>query len=131
MSELMALQMWGGCVCILSTHNGDDNPFNELVKEVREGKKHYSLHRTTFDEALEQGLYKRICLVKGEVWTAEKQEQWRDEIIGDYGDGADEELFCIPTRAGRRYFPSALLEAVFDPGAAVIRKSYEDSFTFE
>jgi phage FluMu gp28-like protein len=28
----IALQMWGGCVRILSTHNGDDNPFNELIK---------------------------------------------------------------------------------------------------
>ncbi|GHV76470.1 hypothetical protein AGMMS49942_12910 [Spirochaetia bacterium] len=127
----MALQMWGGCVRILSTHNGDDNPFNELIKEVREGKKNYSLHCTTFDEALTQGLYKRICLVKGECWSFEKQEKWREDIIKDYGDGADEELFCIPTRAGTRYFPSALLEAVSDPDVAVIRKSCEDSFTFE
>jgi phage FluMu gp28-like protein len=127
----MALQMWGGCVRILSTHNGDDNPFNELIKEVRAGKKNYSLHRTSFDEALAQGLYKRICLVKGEAWSPEKQNRWREEIIASYGDGADEELFCVPARAGTRYFPSALLEAVSDPGVAVIRKSCEDSFTFE
>ncbi|MDR3146839.1 MAG: hypothetical protein LBU00_00510 [Treponema sp.] len=127
----MALQMWGGCIRILSTHNGDDNPFNEQVKEIHEGKKNYSLHRTTFEEALAQGLYKRICLVKDETWSEEKQAAWREEIISDYGDGADEELFCIPTRAGTRYFPSALLEAVSDPGVAIIRKACEDSFTFE
>jgi phage FluMu gp28-like protein len=127
----MALQMWGGCVRILSTHNGDDNPFNELIKEVREGKKNYSLHRTAFDEALAQGLYRRICLVKGEAWSEEKQEKWREEIINDYGDMADEELFCIPVRAGTRYFPSVLLEAVSDAGAKVLRKACEDSFTFE
>jgi phage FluMu gp28-like protein len=127
----MALQMWGGCVRILSTHNGDDNPFNELIKEVREGKKNYSLHRTTFDEGLAQGLYKRICLVKKETWTAEAEEAWRKTIIDSYGDGAEEELFCVPVRAGTRYFPSTLLEAVSDNNAAVIRKSCEDSFTFE
>jgi phage FluMu gp28-like protein len=127
----MALQMWGGCVRILSTHNGDDNPFNELIKEVREGKLKYSLHRTTFDEALAQGLYKRICLVQGETWSPEQQETWREAIINKYGDGADEELFCIPVRAGTRYFPATLLEAVSDEGAAVLRKSCEDSFTFE
>jgi phage FluMu gp28-like protein len=126
----MALQMWGGCVRILSTHNGDDNPFNELIKEVREGKKNYSLHRTTFDEALTQGLYKRICLVKGEGWSEGKQEKWREEIINDYGDMADEELFCIPVRAGTRYFPSALLEAVSDDNVKIVRKSFDDSFTF-
>jgi len=127
----MALLMWGGCVRILSTHNGDDNPFNELIKEIQQGKKDYSLHRTTFDEALAQGLYKRICLVQKKTWTPEAQEAWRKEIIDSYGDGADEELFCIPVRAGTRYFPSVLLEAVSDNGVAVIRKSCDDSFTFE
>ena len=127
----MALLMWGGCVRILSTHNGDDNPFNELIKEIREGKKDYSLHRTTFDEALAQGLYKRICLVQKKTWSPEAQEAWRKEIIDSYGDGADEELFCIPVRAGTRYFPSVLLEAVSDPSVKVLRKSCEDSFTFE
>ena len=110
---------------------GDDNPFNELIKEIKEGKKDYSLHRTTFDEALAQGLYKRICLVQKKEWTPEAQEAWRKEIIDSYGDGADEELFCIPVRAGTRYFPSALLEAVSDPSAKVLRKSCDDGFTFE
>ena len=127
----MAMRVWGGCVRILSTHNGDDNPFNELIKDIREGKLDYSLHRVTFDDALSQGLYERICLVASEEWSAEKQEAWRAGIIGEYGDGADEELFCVPVRAGTRYFPSALIEAVADPGVAVIRKACEDSFTFE
>ncbi|MDR0322324.1 MAG: hypothetical protein LBI28_12555 [Treponema sp.] len=127
----MALLMWGGCVRILSTHNGDDNPFNELIKEIKEGKKDYSLHRTTFDEALAQGLYKRICLVQKKEWSTEAQEAWRKKIIDDYGDDADEELFCIPVRAGTRYFPSTLLEAVSDPNVKVLRKSCDDSFTFE
>jgi len=127
----MALLMWGGCVRILSTHNGDDSPFNELIKEIKEGKKDYSLHRTTFDDALAQGLYKRICLVQKKEWSPEAQEAWRKEIIDSYGGGADEELFCIPVRAGTRYFPSVLLEAVSDPSAKVLRKSCDDSFTFE
>jgi phage FluMu gp28-like protein len=127
----MALQMWGGCVRLLSTHNGDDNPFNELVKEIREGKKHYSLHHTTFDEALEQGLYQRICLVQGEPWSLEKQKTWREALIRDYGDGADEELCCIPLRSGTRYFPATLLDFASDTRAQVLRKACEDSFTFE
>jgi len=75
--------------------------------------------------------YQRICLVKGTVWSVEKQEAWREQIVKEYGDGADEELFCIPTRAGTRYFPASLIESVSDPGVAVIRKACEDSFTFE
>jgi phage FluMu gp28-like protein len=126
----MALLMWGGCVRILSTHNGDDNPFNELIKDINAGKLDYSLLHTTLDDALEQGLYKRICLVQKKEWTQEAQDAWRKELIESYGDGADEELFCIPARAGTRYFPSALLEAVSDDSVKIVRKTCIDSFTF-
>jgi len=127
----MALLMWGGCVRILSTHNGDDNPFNILITEIKEGKKDYSLHHTSFDDAIEQGLYKRICLVRKLEWSEENQNVWRKEIIKSYGEDADEELFCIPSRAGKRYFPAALLKAISDDDIKVLRKSCEDGFTFE
>jgi phage FluMu gp28-like protein len=126
----LALLMWGGCVRILSTHNGDDNPFNELVTEIRENKKSYSLHRTTLDDALEQGLYRRICLVSGKTWTIEAEADWRKKLIADYGEGADEELFCVPVRAGTRYFPMDLLNSASDATVPVVRKSCDDSFTF-
>lgn len=47
MKAAFALLMWGGSVSILSTHNGEENPFNELLKEIRSGERNYSLHRTT------------------------------------------------------------------------------------
>ncbi len=126
----MALQMWGGSVSLLSTHNGDDNPFNDLIKEIHEGKKDYSLHKTTIDEALEQGLFKRICLVKKEEWSEEKEAEWRAQLIKDYGDGADEELFCIPRSSGERYFSRALVDSVKED-VPVFRFSEDDAFTFE
>ena len=42
-----------------------DNPFNELITDIRAGKKPYSIHRITFDEAVSDGLYRRICLRLG------------------------------------------------------------------
>ena len=39
MKAAFALMMWGGSVSILSTHNGEENPFNELVKDIRAGRK--------------------------------------------------------------------------------------------
>ena len=57
----MALLMWGGSVAILSTHNGDDNPFNLLIQDIHAKKKDFTLHRTTIADALDDGLYKRIC----------------------------------------------------------------------
>lgn len=106
----MALLMWGGSVSIISTHNGEDNLFNELIKEIRAGKKQYSLHRTTLDDALADGLYKKICEQLGQEWTEEKECLWREELIGQYGEGADEELFCIPNKSNGAFLPSGLIE---------------------
>ena len=127
----MAMLMWGGCVRILSTHNGEDNPFNELIKEVEAGKKNYSLHKTTLDDALADGLYQRICQVKKQAWSKEAEAEWKKALLEEFGDFADEELFCIPIRAGTRYFPTALLESISDPSVRIFRKTCADSFTFE
>ncbi|OQY20089.1 MAG: hypothetical protein B6I36_02270 [Desulfobacteraceae bacterium 4572_35.1] len=35
----VALLIWGGKVRIISTHNGNTNPFNELVQEIRKGQR--------------------------------------------------------------------------------------------
>ncbi len=123
-----ALLIWGGRVRIISTHNGVDNPFNELIEQVRAGRNSYSLHRTTFDEALTEGLYQRICLVKGETWTPEKEAAWTREIRAFYGDAASEELDCIPRASGGRWLPRALIEARMAGEAPVIRWTCEDGF---
>ena len=114
----LAFLVWGGRVAILSTHLGIDNLFNELVIAIRAGKKSYSLHRTTFDEAIEQGLYHRICLVNGVEWTAEGEKIWRQEIIDQYGADANEELFCEPAghREGALWSPASISKSrVVDP----------------
>ena len=67
----LALLMWGGQVIIISTHNGADNAFNQLVQDVRAGTLPYSLHRITLDDALRDGLYRRICQVTEKPWTQE------------------------------------------------------------
>ncbi|EOK7169926.1 hypothetical protein WHA40_RS27875, partial [Escherichia coli] len=59
----MALTMWGARVRIISTHNGVDNLFNQYIQEAREGRKDYSVHRITLDDAIADGLYRRICYV--------------------------------------------------------------------
>lgn len=110
----MALLMWGGSVGIMSTHNGDDNPFNELIKDIRAGRRNYSLHRTTLDDGLEDGLYRRICDVagptSGQSWSREAEDAWRASLMEDYGDAADEELFCIPRKSGGAYLTASLIE---------------------
>lgn len=107
----IAFLMWGGEVRIISTHFGDDNAFNDLIGEIKTGKKKYSLHHITFDDALNDGLYKRICQVLKRQWSEQSEAEWRQEIIDFYGDDADEELFCIPSKGSGIYFPRALVES--------------------
>ncbi|MCF6246909.1 MAG: hypothetical protein L3J69_06055 [Desulfobacula sp.] len=127
----LALLMWGGRVVIISTHDGDENPFNEIIKEVLAGKKPYSPHRITFDDALNDGLYKRICLRLGKEWSQEAQDEWRQDMIDLYGDGADEELFCIPSQGGGTYLPLSMLEACQDETIPVINLTCNATFVDE
>jgi phage FluMu gp28-like protein len=117
----LAFTMWGGLVRIISTHNGANNPFNELISEIRAGRRPYSLHRTTFDEALADGLYKKICEQNGTEWSGEKQREWRQQIVDFYGDNVGEELFCIPRASSGAFLSSVLIEARMKPGVPIIR----------
>ena len=126
----IALLMWGGQVRIISTHDGDENPFNELVQDIRSGKKPYSLHRITFDEAVEQGLYKRICLVKKLEWSPEAEKRWCQDMRDFYGDDAAEELDVIPSKGSGTAFPRALIESCMSADIPVIRYAKNDEFKF-
>ena len=128
LKSAMALLIWGGQVRVISTHDGEANPFNVLVQDCRSGRKPYSVHRVDFDEALEQGLYQRICLKSGQPWSQEAQIAWRQEIIDAYGDTAQEELFCVPSQGSGSFLSRALVEQCLDGGIPVIRYSQKDEF---
>lgn len=108
----LAMRMWGCCVRIISTHNGVDNYFNELIQEVLAGRKDYSLHTITIDDAIADGLYKRICYVTDQVWSPEAQVAWRESLYRDAPtrEDADEEYGCVPKKSGGAYIPHALIE---------------------
>jgi phage FluMu gp28-like protein len=127
----MALLIWGGKVLVISTHNGEDNPYNKLIQDIRAGRKPYGLLRVDFDEALHDALYQRICLVTGKQWSIEAEAAWRAGIIAFYGDGADEELYCIPSQGGGVVLPRALLEARARRDIPVIRLEKPAAFAHE
>ena len=124
----LALLMWGGQVIIISTHNGADNPFNQLVQDVRAGVLPYSLHRITLDDALRDGLYRRICQVTEKTWTPEAEAAWRAALIKTYGDGADEELFCIPRQSSGAYLTTAIIEACMQSVPVLTRTPPAENF---
>lgn len=123
----LALLIWGGRVLVISTHNGVENPYNQMIEDCRAKRKPYHLVRVTFDDAVRQGLYRRVCLSRGLAWSAEGEEAWVKEIRAFYGDAASEELDCVPAASGGKYIARSLLEARTSP-APVLRWSMPDSF---
>jgi phage FluMu gp28-like protein len=117
----LALLIWGGKVLVISTHDGSENPFAEMIAEIRAGKKPYALLRTTFDDALRDGLFQRVCLVRGKPWSPAAEAAWRTEIRAFYGDGAAEELDVIPAAGSGKFLPLHLIEARTDRAAPVLR----------
>lgn len=117
----LALTMWGAKVRLISTHNGTDNLFNELIQDSRAGKKRYSVHRITLDDACEEGLYQRICQIKGDEWSQEKEDQWKADLLRDTATREDalEEYYCVPKSGGGTYLSRAMIEACMDEAPVV------------
>ena len=129
MKAALALLIWGGRVLVISTHNGEDNAYNALVKEARSGTKGYGFVRFDFDDALKDGLYQRVCLRTGKTWSVEAEAAWRADIIRQYGDAADEELFCIPSEGSGAWLPGPLIEARAKAGIPILRLTRPAEFT--
>ncbi|HJU70373.1 MAG TPA: hypothetical protein VJ603_00850 [Paucimonas sp.] len=117
----LAMLIWGGKVRVISTHNGADNPFNELVEDIRAGKRRGTVHRVTFQEAVADGLYRRVCLRLGKEWTAEEEAAWMAGVYAFYGDGAEEELDCVPANSGGAWLSRALIESRMSADTPVLR----------
>jgi phage FluMu gp28-like protein len=127
LKSALAFTMWGGRVMVISTHDGTDSDFATLVDDIHAGKRDYSHHRITLDDAIGDGLYRKICEVEGFEWSREAEIGWREEILEDYGDAADEELFCIPSGSGGTYFSRRLIEDCM-ADAPVFRLGLSDDF---
>lgn len=127
----LALTMWGSKVRIISTHNGVDNLFNELIVDSRAGKKRYSVHTITLGDACEQGLYKRICQVTRQQWTQEKEDEWKTNLLKDTASEEDalEEYYCVPKNGGGNWLTRAMIEKNMSKDTPIIELVQKDEFT--
>lgn len=126
----MAMRIWGCRVRIISTHNGVDNYFNELIQDVLAGRKNYSLHTITLDDAIADGLYRRICYVTDQEWSPEAEIAWRESLYRDATtrEDADEEYGCIPKKSGGAYIPHALIEMAMIRDIPILTFEAPDDF---
>lgn len=124
----LAMLIWGGRVHVISTHNGVENPFNELVDDIRAGRRKGAVHRVTFQEAVADGLYRRVCLRLGKEWTAEEEAAWMADVYAFYGAGAEEELDCVPANSGGAWLSRALIESRMSADTPVLRWECKPGF---
>ena len=121
LKSAMAFLMWGGQVVVCSTHLGADNAFNSEIQDILAGRSPYAHMRIDLDQALQQGLYRRICLVTGKEWSPTTEAAWRQKILDFYRDNADEELYCVPSQSSGAWLPGPLIEARMVVEAPVLR----------
>lgn len=126
-----ALLIWGGRIRIISSHNGEDNPFNQLIKDTRAGLYDYSIHHIPFSLAVTNGLYERVCLMRGWTPSAEGKEEWLGKILRSYGprtEARDEELEAIPRKSSGVYLPRSLVQKAQQDGIPIIAWSKGESW---
>lgn len=127
-----ALLIWGGRIRVISSHNGISSPFNELIKEARAGKNGFKVHTYSFGDAVKNGLFKRVCLIKGEEWSSEKEEAWEAKIRLSYGTRTAkmrQELDAIPAEAEGAALTRVLIESCMSRDLpAVVRWDRPDEF---
>jgi phage FluMu gp28-like protein len=129
-----ALLIWGGRIVIISTHNGKSNAFNQMVNDIRDQRYGDSaqVYRATFDDAVANGLYERVCEMAGDVATADGKEAWYKKIRNAYGPRKAqmrEELDAIPRDGNGVCIPGVWIEEAMRPGRTVLRLALDDDFT--
>lgn len=128
-----ALLIWGGRIVIISTHNGKSNAFNQMVNDIRDQRygDAAQVYRATFDDAVANGLFERVCFMKGEPATPEGKEAWYKKIRNAYGPRKAqmrEELDAVPRDGNGVCIPGVWIEDAMRPGRPVLRLALPDDF---
>lgn len=126
-----ALIIWGGKIRIISTHNGTNNPFNQLIKDARSNLNAFKVFYVSFDDAVANGLYERVCFVKGWEPTAEGKKTWYEKVRKGYGANTAamrEELDVIPRDGSGVAIPGVLVENCMHEERHVLRLALQSDF---
>jgi phage FluMu gp28-like protein len=119
---------WGGRLVIFSTHRGNGNFFNELIRDIKHGgnKKGFSLHTVTFEDALCDGLLVKLKHAwryadpqdpRLDMTEAEFYELTRDQCPDE--ETFMEEYMCSPSDDGAAFLEYDLItRAEYQPGTA-------------
>jgi len=126
-----ALLIWGGKIRVISTHGGILNPFNELIREANAGKNGFRVHHIPFQDAVDNGLYRRVCLMREWEYSEEAEAAWAAKIRNSYGSRTAQmrqELDAIPMEAEGAALTRVQIEACMQAGIPVVRWHRPDEF---
>ena len=133
-----ALLIWGGKIRVISTHNGILNAFNQLIRDIENGVygdgTEAVVYKVTFDDAVANGLYERVCLMRGWTPSPEGKKKWYLRIRNGYGprkSAMREELDCIPRDSGGMCIPGVWIERAMPKERPVLRLVLGDDFAEE
>ncbi len=106
--------MWGAELRIISTHNGDDSVFNQLIAETKKPESamsKWSHHVITLDDAIADGLVDKIL---GHQASIKEIEEWKNDVFsGLTKEAINEEFYCIPVSTSSNHLLSyELINAV-------------------
>ncbi|MDD5028512.1 MAG: hypothetical protein PHH58_03265 [Rhodoferax sp.] len=129
-----ALLIWGGKITVISSHNGKNNPFAQFCRDIEAGR--YGTDATvvtvTFDDAVGNGLYERVCYMQGSQPTDDGKKAWYAKIRNGYGvrkAAMREELDAIPRDGNGVCLPGIWIEqAQVLPPEFVLRLALDDDF---
>ena len=133
LDAVTALLIWGGKIRIISSHNGKSNAFNQLIKDINAGRfgADAVTFRATFDDAVANGLYERVCMMKGETPTPEGKQRWYAKIRNSYGPrktAMREELDAIPRDGNGVCIPGVWIEEAMHEVRPILRLVLDDDF---
>ncbi|MNF45532.1 hypothetical protein D3C84_266700 [compost metagenome] len=128
-----ALLIWGGRIRVWSTHRGKKNAFNQLVQDVEAGRygKRAKVLRITFDDAVANGLFERVCFMRGTKPTEEGKREWYTAIRSAYGPrkaAMREELDVIPRDGEGSAIHGVWIERAMPEVRPVLRIVFDDDF---
>ncbi|HRL98371.1 MAG TPA: hypothetical protein PLE22_02880 [Acidovorax sp.] len=132
-----ALLIWGGQITVISSHNGKKNPFAQFCRDIEAGRygNDATVVTVTFDDAVANGLYERVCVMKGTPATLAGKKAWYSKIRNGYGvrkAAMREELDAIPRDGNGVCLPGVWIEQamVLEP-ECVLRLTLDEDFVLK
>lgn len=129
-----ALLIWGGELVLISSHNTKKNPFYQMQEDILAGRygDNAVVMIITFDDAVANGLYERVCMMNGEKATVEGKKIWYNDIRKAYGPrvaAMREELDAIPRDGSGSRLPGVWIDQAMPEVRPVFRLTLSDDFT--